>query len=47
MNWNEYFFRHVYLAASKSKDSRTKIGAALVKSNIIISEGFNGICRGG
>lgn len=47
MDWNEYFFRHVYLAASKSKDDRTKIGAVLVRpdSKAIISEGFNGICR--
>lgn len=45
MDWSEYFFRHVYLAAQKSKDDRTKIGAVLVRDNIIISEGFNGICR--
>ncbi len=47
MDWNEYFFRHVYLAAQKSKDDRTKIGAVLVRndSRAIISEGFNGICR--
>lgn len=47
MEWNEYFFRHVYLAAQKSKDNRTKIGAVLVRadSRAIISEGFNGICR--
>ena len=46
MNWDEYFFRHVYLAASKSRDPRTKIGAILVKDGIIISEGYNGFCRG-
>lgn len=46
MNWDEYFMRHVYLAASKSKDPRTKIGAVLVKDGIIISEGFNGFPRG-
>jgi len=38
--------RHVYLAASKSKDPRTKIGAVLVKDGSIISEGFNGFSRG-
>ncbi len=43
MDWNEYFMRHVYLAASKSKDPRTKIGAVLVKQNRIISEGYNGL----
>ena len=46
MDWDEYFFRHVYLAASKSKDPRTQIGAALVKNGVIISEGYNGFPRG-
>jgi len=46
MDWNEYFFRHVYLAAQKSKDTKTKVGAILVKDNTCISEGYNGICRG-
>ena len=45
MNWDDFFMRHVYLAASKSKDPRTKIGAVLVKDGIIISEGFNGFAR--
>lgn len=46
MSWDEYFMRHVYLAASKSKDPRTKIGAVLVKDGVVISEGFNGMPRG-
>lgn len=46
MNWYEFFMRHVYLAASKSKDPRTKIGAILVKDNTVISEGYNGFPRG-
>lgn len=46
MNWDEYFMRHVYLAASKSKDASTHIGAVLVRENRVIGEGFNGICRG-
>lgn len=46
MSWDEYFMRHVYLAASKSKDPRTKIGAVLVKDGVVISEGYNGIARG-
>lgn len=37
--------RHVYLISSKSKDTRTKIGAILVKDNSIISQGYNGIPR--
>lgn len=41
-NWDEYFMRHVYLAAQKSKDPRSKIGAVLVRDKNIISTGFNG-----
>jgi len=44
-SWDEFFMRHVYLVASKSKDSSTKIGAVLVRDNIILSEGYNGLCR--
>lgn len=35
----------VYLAASRSKDPRTKIGAVLVKHGQVISTGFNGFVR--
>jgi len=41
-DWDSYFMEHVYLAAKKSKDPRTKIGAVLVKDKNIISTGFNG-----
>jgi len=46
MNWPEYFFRHVYLVASKSKDPRTKIGSVLVRDNRIIASGYNGFAAG-
>lgn len=45
-NWDEFFMRHVYLAATKSKDPSSKIGAILVKDGVIISEGYNGFPRG-
>jgi dCMP deaminase len=45
-SWNEFFMRHMYLASSKSKDPRSKIGAILVRDDIIISEGYNGFSRG-
>ena len=45
-SWDELFMRHVYLIASKSKDASTKIGAVLVKNKSVISEGYNGLCRG-
>jgi dCMP deaminase len=44
-SWDALFMKHVYLIASKSKDTKTKIGAVLVRDNSIISEGYNGIPR--
>lgn len=38
--------RHQYLAAEKSKDPSTKIGAVLVRGDNIISIGYNGFPRG-
>ncbi len=46
MDWDEYFLRMVYLVASKSKDFRTKIGSVIVKDKLVLTTGFNGICRG-
>jgi dCMP deaminase len=43
--WDEFFMRHTYLVATKSKDLKTKIGAVLVRDQHVISEGYNGICR--
>jgi dCMP deaminase len=45
-SWDEWFIKIMYLVASKSKDSRTKIGAILVKDRRIISAGYNGLCMG-
>lgn len=45
-SWDEFFMRHVYLVATKSKDPSTKIGAVIVKDKILLSEGYNGFCRG-
>lgn len=44
-DWDEYFMRHAYLVATKSKDIKTRIGAVLVRDKHVISEGYNGICR--
>ena len=37
--------KQVYLAAERSKDPRTKIGAVLVKDRNIIGTGYNGFAR--
>jgi dCMP deaminase len=44
-SWDEFFMRHAYLAASKSKDPSTQIGAILVKNGIVVSSGYNGFPR--
>lgn len=45
--WDVLFMRLAYLAATKSKDTKTKIGAVIVgPENEPISFGFNGIPRG-
>ena len=46
MNWNEYFIRMAFLAASKSKDPSSKVGCVLVKDNVVLSMGYNGFARG-
>lgn len=38
--------KQAYLSASMSKDTKTQIGAVLIKEAEIISQGFNGFPRG-
>ena len=45
-DWDSFFLYHIYLAARKSRDTYTKIGAVFVRDNEIFSEGFNGMPRG-
>ena len=45
-SWDEFFMRHVYLSALKSKDPRTRIGSILVRDKHIISSGYNGFGHG-
>src|SRR3989344_3179199 len=46
-SWDDYFMSMVYLAASKSKDERTHIGAVVVGTNKeVVSLGYNGFPRG-
>jgi len=41
-DWDEYFMRMAYLAASRSTCTRRKVGAVIVKDHRIISTGYNG-----
>jgi len=47
INWDEYFMGVAMLAARRSKDPNTQVGACIVSSdNIIISTGYNGMPKG-
>ena len=47
INWVEYFMGIAMLAARRSKDPNTQVGACIVSDdNIIISTGYNGMPKG-
>lgn len=47
MDFDEYFISEAYLAAMKSKDTSTQVGAVVVGPDMEIrSKGYNGPCRG-
>ena len=47
INWDEYFMSVALLAAMRSKDPNTQVGACIVgEDNRIISTGYNGFPRG-
>lgn len=47
ISWDEYFMGIALLAAQRSKDPNTQVGACIVsEDNIIISTGYNGMPKG-
>ena len=47
INWDEYFMGVAVLAAQRSKDPSTQVGACIVdENNRILSTGYNGFPRG-
>ena len=47
ISWDEYFMGVAKLAAQRSKDPSTQVGACIVsEENIIISTGYNGMPQG-
>ena len=47
ISWDEYFMGIAMLAALRSKDPSTQVGACIVsEDNIIISTGYNGMPKG-
>ena len=47
ISWDEYFMGVAILAAKRSKDPNTQVGACIVSpDNIILSTGYNGFPKG-
>ena len=47
ISWDEYFMGVAMLAAKRSKDPNTQVGACIVSpDNIILSTGYNGLPKG-
>ena len=47
ISWDEYFMGVAKLAARRSKDPNTQVGACIVSpENIIVSTGYNGMPKG-
>lgn len=43
ITWDEFFIGVAKLAALRSRDPNTKVGACIVKNNKIVSTGYNGM----
>jgi deoxycytidylate deaminase len=43
INWDEFFMGTAILAAQRSKDPATQVGACIVRENIIVAIGYNGM----
>lgn len=44
--WDAYWLEYAKLAGTRSVDPSSVVGAALVKNNVLISTGYNGLPRG-
>lgn len=45
ISWDEFFMGVAQLAAKRSRDTNTQVGACIVKDKKIISTGYNGMPR--
>ena len=44
--WDEYFLSLATLAATRSKDPRTKVGCVIVRDRRVVGTGYNGFPKG-
>jgi len=45
MSWDEYWIEIAQVVKIRSTDPKTKVGAVIVKENVLISTGYNGFAR--
>ena len=45
-DWQKYFFKFTALASERATCMRRKVGAVLVKDNMVVATGYNGAPRG-
>ena len=45
ISWNDFFMGVAELAAKRSRDENTQVGACIVRNNKILSTGYNGMPR--
>ncbi len=46
ISWEAMFIKMAYIAAERSKDPKTQVGAVIVRDNMIVGVGYNGFPRG-
>ncbi|TKR93847.1 hypothetical protein L596_008225 [Steinernema carpocapsae] len=46
ITWEEYFMSVALLASQRSKDPVTQVGAAIVRDQVVVGMGYNGMPRG-
>lgn len=47
LNWSDYFMATAFLAAKRSKDPCSQVGACIVNdANVIVGIGYNGMPKG-
>lgn len=46
LTWDEYFMAQAKLAAMRSKDPNTQVGACIMKNHRVLSTGYNGAPNG-
>ncbi|KAF5296950.1 hypothetical protein FQR65_LT10102 [Abscondita terminalis] len=46
ISWDDYFMAIGFLSAQRSKDPVTQVGACIVRNNVVVGTGYNGMPNG-